>query len=94
MSEYILENGYILTDEEIEARVHEFEEGGWEAPGIVIKAGRPPLADEPLKNLSFKCPQSIADLIDAACKATGMGKSAFLRQAALVAASNALIHSK
>ena len=94
MTEYVLKNGYVLTDEEIEKRVQDFEEGKWESPGIVLKAGRPKLSEEPLKNISFKCPQSVSDLIDAACMEMGIKKSVFLREAALIAASNVLLASK
>ncbi len=39
MSEYKLSNGYVLTDEEIEARATQWENGSWEGGLIVIQPG-------------------------------------------------------
>ena len=83
MAQYRLANGYVLTDEEIEARAREWEDGTWKGELVEIRAGRPRLSDEPNANLSFKCPVSGAQIIEKAAAATGMGKSAFLREAAL-----------
>ncbi len=39
MPDYKLENGYVLTDEEIEARATQWENGSWEGGLIVIQPG-------------------------------------------------------
>ena len=83
MAEYTLANGYTLTDEEIEARAQEWESGTWEGQLVEIRAGRPRLSNEPNANLSFKCPQSGAAMIERAAEISGVKKSAFLREAAL-----------
>ena len=54
MAEYKLANGYVLTDEEIEARAKEWEDGTWKGQLVELRAGRPRLSNEPNANLSFK----------------------------------------
>lgn len=83
MAAYTLENGYVLTDEEIEKRARAWEEGTWDGQLVELRAGRPRLSDEPNANLSFKCPKSGAELIAKAAQTLGVKKSAFLREAAL-----------
>lgn len=90
MSEYKLANGYVLTDDEIEARAAEWEGGSWDGSLVEIRAGRPRLSDEPNANLSFKCPASGAELIELAAKASGVKKSAFMRDAAIEKAARVL----
>lgn len=83
MAEYELTNGYILTDEEIERRAKVWEDETWEGHLVTIRAGRPRLSSEPNANLSFKCPESSAELIARAAKESGVKKSAFMRDAAI-----------
>ena len=83
MTEYKLENGYVLSDEEIESRTREWENGTWKGSLIELRVGRPRLSNEPNANLSFKCPQSGAELIEKAAELSGVKKSAFMREAAL-----------
>lgn len=83
MTERKLANGYVLSDEEIESRVREWEDGTWKGSLVELRVGRPRLSDEPNANLSFKCPESGAQMIEQAAKASGMKKSAFMRDAAL-----------
>lgn len=83
MTEYELANGYILTDEEIERRAKIWEDETWEGPLVTLRAGRPRLSCEPNASLSFKCPESSAELIARAAKETGVKKSAFMRDAAI-----------
>ena len=83
MTEYRLENGYVLSDEEIESRMREWENGTWKGRLVELRVGRPRLSDEPNANLSFKCPQSGAELIEKAAEISGVKKSAFMREAAL-----------
>ena len=82
-SGYKLSNGYSLTDEEIEKRAQQWEDGTWEGSLATIRVGRPSLSHEPNANISFKCPESGAELIERAAKAAGVKKSAFIREAAL-----------
>lgn len=90
MAEYKLKNGYVLNDEEIEKRAKEWEDGTWEGSLVTLHVGRPRLSEEGNKNLSFKCPAAGADLIQRAAKAQGVGKSEFLRSAALEKAAQVL----
>ena len=91
MAEYKLKNGYVLTDEEIERRAAEWESDDAEM-GLVPfapSAGRP-WSGEPNANLSFKCPESGAELIARAAEVVGVKKSAFIREAALEKAAQVL----
>lgn len=90
MADYKLPNGYILTDDEIEQRSQAWEEGSWDGGLVTIRSGRPRLSDEPNANLSFKCPESCAQLIARAAAATGVKKSAFMRDAAIEKAARVL----
>lgn len=83
MADYELPNGYVLTDDEIERRAKAWEDGTWDGHLVTIRAGRPRLSDEPNANLSFKCPESSAELIARAAEAVGVKKSAFMRDAAI-----------
>ncbi len=55
-----------------------------------IKPGRPRLANEATSSLSFKCPESGADMIAQAAKVSGVKKSAFIREASLEKAAKIL----
>jgi hypothetical protein len=90
MAEYTLENGYKLSDEEIEKRAAEWEDGSWAGDLVTLRVGRPRLSEEGNKNLSFKCPIAGAELIQRAADAQGIGKSEFLRSAALEKAAHVL----
>lgn len=83
MANHELANGHILTDEEIEKRAQEWEDGTWSGGLVELRAGRPRLSDQPNANLSFKCPLPAADLIASAAKIEGVKKSQFMREAAL-----------
>lgn len=83
MAEYKLANGYILTDEEIESRASAWEDGSWGGSLVEVRVGRPRLSDEPNANMSFKCPESGADLISRAAQKMGVKKSAFMRDASI-----------
>lgn len=90
MPEYKLANGYSLSDEEIEERAGQWEEGTWEGSLVALRVGRPRLSPEENRNLSFKCPASAADLIERAAAAQGVKKSEFMRTAALEKAARVL----
>ncbi len=90
MAKYELANGYVLADSEIERRAREWEDGTWDGGLVTLRTGRPRLSDETNANLSFKCPQSGADMIARAAEASGVKKSAFMRNAALEKAAQVL----
>lgn len=90
MTDHKLPNGYILTGEEIEQRAKMWESETWDGDLVTIRSGRPRLSDEPNANLSFKCPESCAQLIERAAAATGVKKSAFMRDAAIEKAARVL----
>jgi hypothetical protein len=83
MPNYLLPNGKTLTEEEIEKRATEWENGTWDGHLVTVRVGRPRLSSEANTNLSFKCPESQARMISLAAKASGMKKSAFMRNAAI-----------
>ena len=89
-SGYELANGHYLTDEEIETMAKEWEDGTWKGHLVELRVGRPRLSDEPNANLSFKCPKSGAEMIEKAAEASGMKKSAFIREASLEKAAHVL----
>jgi hypothetical protein len=90
MAGYTLANGYVLTDEEIERRAREWEDGTWSGHLVEVHAGRPRLSSEPNANLSFKCPESDAEMIEEAARRVGVKKSAFMREAAVEKAMRVL----
>lgn len=90
MADYELPNGYVLTDEEIERRAAAWEGGTWEGGLVTMRAGRPRLSDEPNASMSFKCPESGADLISRAAAKVGVKKSAFMRDASIEKAAHIL----
>ena len=66
MAEYTLENGYVLSDEEIERRAREYESGTWEGRLECIHAGKKPAAggEDPLVAVVVKFPASMIAAID------------------------------
>ena len=77
MTEYRLANGYVLTDEEIEARSALYETGGWEGALEMIKPGRPALSDEEMVTVAVKMPSSMVAAIDK----RNRNRSDFIRRA-------------
>lgn len=51
MTTYTLENGYVLTDDEIEKRARAWEEGTWEGQLVELRANELRLSDEPNVNM-------------------------------------------
>ena len=89
--EFKLANGTVLTDDEIERESEEYESGTWSGSLTNLRVGRPRLSDgEANANLSFKCPETGAALIERAAAACGMRKSEFLRSAAIEKAERGL----
>lgn len=80
--EHKLENGYRLTDEEIECRAEEWENDTWTGPLAPIAIGRPRLRDEEESVIvSFRLPQSSVDEVERVRANHGLSKSDFYRQA-------------
>lgn len=87
------EGGFKVTREMIEQWCAAYDAGelpdGYAFDGP-IKPGRPKLSNEATSSLSFKCPESGADMIARAAKAAGIKKSALMRDAALEKAAEIL----
>lgn len=71
-------------------RAKEWEEGTRSGSLVTMRAGRPRLSDEPNANMSFKCPESGAELIARAARVSGVKKSEFMRDAAIEKAAHVL----
>lgn len=82
MAKYQLINGFIIP-EEIARRATESKAIEQDGNPNDQRPGRPRLSGEPNSNLSFKCPESNANLIAYAAKISGTGKSEFMREAAI-----------
>ena len=90
-AEYTLSNGRDLSEAVIEARAALWESGEWTGELVALRVGRPRLSPtEPNANISFKCPESAADLIEKAARTQGVKKSEFIREAALEKATRVL----
>jgi hypothetical protein len=74
---YTLDNGYVLTDAEIERISKEYEEGTWEGTLTDIRIGRPKVFDEKLVTVPVKFPQSMVAKIDEMSE----NRSDFIRRA-------------
>ena len=87
------EGGFKVTHEMIEQWCAAYDAGelpeGYEFDGP-IKPGRPKLSNEATSSLSFKCPESGADMIARAAKVAGIKKSVLMRDAALEKAAEIL----
>ena len=74
------DNGTVLTDEMLDKRAEEYEDGTWSGHGEVAM-GRPRLYDEDMGTVSFRLPCSRIRAVDAAAKRQGESKSDFFRRA-------------
>ena len=76
-----LEEAYGLSAEELDALEQDVTDGvlHGEPRGDVIM-GRPPLFDEPMRQVSFKEPQSKVAAIDRRAQQLGMRRSDYLRR--------------
>lgn len=77
--EYKAESGQALTDEMLDEMAKEYEDGTWEGKMGKLVVGRPSLAAEEVKSVSFRLPISRIAMIDARAQAKGETRSAFLR---------------
>ena len=74
------DNGTVLTDEMLDKRAEEYEDGTWSGHGEVTM-GRPRLYDEDMGTVSFRLPCSRIRVVEAAAKRQGESKSDFFRRA-------------
>ena len=74
------DNGTVLTDEMLDKRAEEYEDGTWSGHGEVAM-GRPRLYDEDMGTVSFRLPCSRIRAVEAAAKRQGESKSDFVRRA-------------
>ena len=74
------DNGTVLTDEMLDKRAEEYEDGTWSGHGEVAM-GRPRLYDEGMGTVSFRLPCSRIRAVEAAAKRQGESKSDFFRRA-------------
>ena len=74
------DNGTVLTDEMLDKRAEEYEDGTWSGHGEVAM-GRPRLYDEDMGTVSFRLPCSRIRAVEAAAKQQGESKSDFFRRA-------------
>jgi hypothetical protein len=75
-------NGVLLTEEMIEELAAAYESGNW--PGVAtgeIVMGRPRLADEEVKTVTFKLPVSKIVALDKKAKSRAATRSDALREA-------------
>ena len=73
------DNGTVLTDEMLDKRAEEYEDGTWSGHGEVAM-GRPRLYDEDMGTVSFRLPCSRIRAVEAAAKRQGESKSDFFRR--------------
>ena len=74
------DNGTVLTDEMLDKRAEEYEDGTWSGHGEVAM-GRPRLYDEDMGTVSFRLPCSRIRAVEAAARRQGESKSDFFRRA-------------
>lgn len=74
------DNGTVLTDEMLDKRAEEYEDGTWSGHGEVAM-GRPRLYDGDMGTVSFRLPCSRIRAVEAAAKRQGESKSDFFRRA-------------
>ena len=77
--EHRAENGQTLTDEMLDQMAQKYEDGTWGGKMGKLALGRPSLAEEEVKSVSFRLPISKIAMIDARAKAKGETRSEFLR---------------
>ena len=74
------DNGTVLTDEMLDKRAEEYEDGTWSGH-CEVAMGRPRLYDEDMGTVSFRLPCSRIRAVEAAAKRQGESKSDFFRRA-------------
>jgi hypothetical protein len=79
MMDFTAENGRIITDEMFDEMAKKYEDGTWGGKLGKLVVGRPSLADEDVKSVSFRLPISKIAMMDARAAAKGKTRSEFLR---------------
>lgn len=77
--EYKAENGQVLTEKTLDEMAKKYEDGTWSGRMGKLVVGRPSLAEEEVKSVSFRLPISRIAMIDARAEAKGETRSEFLR---------------
>ena len=71
-----------VTEEQLDAWAEEYESGTWDAASLgEVKRGRPSLADEDVKPVTFRLPESWIVAMDRRAEEEGITRSEFLRSA-------------
>jgi len=78
--EFKAENGQILTDKMLDEMAKKYEDGTWGGKMGKLVVGRPSLADEDIKSVSFRLPISKIAVIDSRAAAKGETRSEFIRE--------------
>ena len=81
MQTFTGENGKTITPDKIERWAQQAEKGRYPGRRGEISVGRPPLTDEELAVITFKCPPSVVAQMDKRAKTQGISRSSFLRNA-------------
>lgn len=81
MQTFTGENGKTITSDKIERWAQQAEKGHYPGRRGEISVGRPPLTDEELTVITFKCPPSVVAQMDKRAKMQGISRSGFLRNA-------------
>jgi len=74
------ESGQVITDEMLDKMAKKYEDGTWGGKLGKLVVGRPSLADEEVKSVSFRLPVSKIAVIDARAEAKGKTRSEFIRE--------------
>lgn len=80
--EYTMENGVVLTDDDLERMAAEYESGEWEGhlENVVMGVKGNEVADD-LTVVSFRLSKARVDAVDSVIKRLGISKSEFYRRA-------------
>lgn len=71
-----------VTEEQLDAWAEEYESGTWDASALgEVRRGRPSLADEEVKPVTFRIPESWIVAMDKRAEEKGITRSEFLRDA-------------
>jgi len=74
------ENGQVITNEMLDEMAKKYEDGTWGGKLGKLVVGRPSLADEEVKSVSFRLPVSKIAVMDARAEAKGKTRSEFIRE--------------
>ena len=77
--EHVTYNGTTLTDQTLDEMAKEYEQGTWSGALEEVRMGRPRIADEELRSVTFKLPVSSVIKLDQQAKEHDETRSEFLR---------------